>query len=113
MHPTTASSFLAKKLLLLSSSLSISCYAWMARYFSLVGDEMPNSDQIHFEPMHIKEAWEEYRDVMKTLDSGYISAGAFGQMWTNCFPYVKIREFKAVSGKCETCMKLSKLSISL
>ena len=92
-----------------NSSVSISCYAWMARYFALVGDEMPNSEQIHLEPMHIKEIWEEYRDVMKALDCGYIALGPFGDLWKHCFPYVRIREFKAVSGKCDTCMKLSKL----
>ena len=92
-----------------NSSVSISCYAWMARYFSLVGDEMPNSEEIHLESMHIKEIWEEYRDVMKALDCGYIALGQFGDLWMKCFPYVKIREFKAVSGKCDTCMKLSKL----
>ena len=70
---------------------------------------MPNSEQIHLEPMHINEAWAEYRDVMMALDSGYVSLGAFGSLWTKCFSYVRIREFKAVSGKCETCMKLSKL----
>ena len=30
-------------------------------------------------------------------------------MWTACFPNVKIREFKAVSGKCKTCAILSDL----
>lgn len=60
-----------------NSSTSISCYAWMARYFSLVGDEMPNSEQIHLEPMHINEVWQEYKDVMIALDSGYVTVGAF------------------------------------
>ena len=60
-----------------NSSTSISCYAWMARYFSLVGDEMPNSQQIHLEPMHINEVWQEYKDVMIALDSGYVTVGAF------------------------------------
>ena len=61
----------------------------MARYFTLVGDEMPNSEQIHLEPMHIKEIWEEYRDVMKTLDCGYISCGAIDKLWLHCFPMSK------------------------
>ena len=70
---------------------------------------MPNSDEIHLEPMHVKEIWEEYRETMTYLNSGHISLESFRHLWIHCFPYVKIREFKAVSGKCETCMKLSKL----
>ena len=40
-----------------NTSLSISCYAWMVRYFSLVRDETPNLEQIHLKPMYINEVW--------------------------------------------------------
>lgn len=29
------------------------------------------------------------------------------KMWKECFPHVKIREYKAVTGKCRTCSALS------
>ena len=92
-----------------NSVASITCYAWLARYFSMIGDDMSNRDEIHLEPTWIKDVWEEYSDNMKMLDVPYLSVNDFGKIWVNCFPYVKIREFKAVSGKCDTCMKLSKL----
>ena len=92
-----------------NSVVSVSAYAWMTRYFSLVGDDMSNRDEIHLEPTWIKDVWQEYVDDMKMHSNPYLSDTDFGQMWINCFPHVKIREFKAVSGKCETCMKLSKL----
>ena len=28
---------------------------------------------------------------------------AFNSIWNNCFPKVKIREYKNVTGKCEIC----------
>ena len=92
-----------------NSVVAVSAYAWMARYFSLVGDDMSNCDEIHLEPTWIKDVWQEYVDDMKMHSNPYLSDTDFGQLWIKCFPHVKIREFKAVSGKCETCMKLSKL----
>ena len=39
--------------------LSLSTYAWMASYFDLMGDKVPNADEIHLEPIHIKDIYEE------------------------------------------------------
>jgi hypothetical protein len=38
-----------------------------------------------------------------------LTVQTFGELWKNCFPHVKIREFKAVCGKCDTCAHLSSL----
>jgi len=92
-----------------NSPVAVSCYAWMARYFSMVGDDMSNSEEIHLEPTLIKDVWAEYREEMISYGVKHLSVTAFGSLWTHCFSYVKIREFKAVSGKCDTCLKLSKL----
>ena len=48
LHRTTALNY-REQMWQPNTSLSISCYAWMARYFTLVGDEMPNSEQIHLD----------------------------------------------------------------
>jgi len=65
---------------------SVSCYSWMNNYFNL-------------EPITIKEVWTEYVEDMMLVKEGYIRTKAFGSMWAHCFPYVRIREFKAVTGK--------------
>ena len=33
----------------------------------------------------------------------YLPENAFAAMWVGCFMHVKIREFKAFTGKCTTC----------
>ena len=39
--------------------VSLSEYAWMSAYFDLVGDKAPNADEIHLEPIDIKDIYEE------------------------------------------------------
>ena len=87
---------------------SLSCYAWMHDHFELVGDAMPNLDgEIHLEPTEIQIIWHEYHDDMVNSGSLVLQCDQFASMWRVCFQHVKIREFKAVTGKCETCAKLS------
>jgi len=38
-----------------NTSSAMLCYAWMKYFFNLVGDNTPNSDQIHLEPQTIYE----------------------------------------------------------
>ena len=85
-------------------------YGWMDSYFQLVGDAMPNSNgDIHLEPITIKEVYNEYLLDFKMNDNLFYCYNDFAKLWGTCFPYVKIREFKAVSGKCNTCAILSDL----
>ena len=91
-----------------NSPESFTCYAWMHAHFEMIGDNIPNSDcEIHLEPISIKEVWQEYADEMKGYNEEPLEVKAFGSMWVNCFPFVKIREYKAVTGKCDTCAALS------
>ena len=46
-----------------NSSASLSCYAWMNSYFNLVGDIIPNKDEVHLEAIEIKEIYQEYVEV--------------------------------------------------
>jgi len=72
--------------------------AWLQQYFKAMGDEMPNSNEIHLEPIAMSEIWTEYK--MSKIDVGcqYLSFSAFEALWRNCFPHVKIRRYKAVTG---------------
>jgi len=38
-----------------NSSGAMLCYSWMKYFFNLVGDNVPNSAQIHLEPQTIYE----------------------------------------------------------
>lgn len=91
-----------------NSPTSVLCYSWMLIYFDVIGDLIPNSDgEIHIEPTDIKEIWAEYKEDTNFAGESYLCAEAFGRMWDICFPHVKIREYKAVTGKCGTCGDLS------
>ena len=85
---------------------------WMEAHFNLVGDHMPNkANEIHLETIEKKEIWLEYvndcANIFK-LDKcmGY---SHFTEFWQTYFSHVKIREYKAVSGKCYMCSILSSL----
>jgi hypothetical protein len=75
----------------------------------MVGDEMPNLDEIHLEPMFVHEIWKEYKDDMVAALNDHVDVSTFGKLWLTCFPHVKIREHKAVGLKCNTCAILSDL----
>lgn len=82
-------------------------FAWMHNFFEMVGDKMPNLNEIHLEPIFVRVVWEEYVDDLKGSLIPALSLWQFGQMWQDLFPHVKIRQFKAVTGKCYTCAMLS------
>ena len=85
-------------------------HCWLQNYFDLCGDQEPNCDEIHLDTVTKKAVYNEY--LSESTVYGFVPLGmtAFKQIWTDCFPYVKIREYKAVSGKCYICAKLSVLS---
>jgi hypothetical protein len=90
-----------------NSDASLNAYAWMKNYFRTTGDDIPNSGEIHLEPILIKTVHKEYKETMIEDHMDHLELSQFGTLWTTCFPYVKIREFKAVTGKCNTCALLS------
>ncbi len=90
-----------------NSVASLSCFAWMHDFFNAVGDDLPNSCEIHLESMSIKDVHKEYSNTITDAGEPIIGYDSFLNLWTTCFPHVKIREYKAVSGKCKTCALLS------
>ena len=73
-------------------------YAFLNYFFKLVGDYAPNSDEIHLEPMEIKDVYKEYEEEYKRTPQWLLGYIGFCKLWQDCFSYVKIREFKAVTG---------------
>lgn len=86
---------------------SLSCFAWMQSFFDAVGDKQPNHSEIHLEPTEVKTVHSEYHQVISDAGEPVLEYTAFLNMWDSCFKHVKIREFKAVTGKCKTCTLLS------
>lgn len=86
---------------------SLTCFAWMQAFFDAVGDQQPNHAEIHLEPTDIKVVHSEYHQVIGDAGEPVLEYHSFLNLWETCFPHVKIREFKAVTGKCKTCTLLS------
>jgi hypothetical protein len=84
--------------------------SWLSVFFHMVGDQIPNSIEIHLETQEKIEIWAEYVWDMYTL--GEYEALCYSkllELWDLVFPHVKIRVYKAVTGKCTICAVLSDL----
>jgi hypothetical protein len=102
-----------------NTEVALATYGWMQNYFKLVGDFQPNRDnEIHLEPCTVKSIYDEYvfdmdqelYEEKTTSNRGFkLQFSSFCEFWKLIFPTVRIREFKAVSGKCDVCAKLSEL----
>ena len=91
-----------------NSPTVLSAYGWMAEYFNLIGDMAPNCDgEIHLEPIKIVDVYAKHHLAMTDAGLACVNVDTFARIWMNCFSHVKIREFKAVSGKCQCCANLS------
>ena len=95
---------------------AIIAYGWMEFYFNLLGDTESNIDEVHLDPVTIESIFAEYCFDMGSDEKSMPNCGikplsktVFVELWKKCFPYVKIRQFKNVSGKCKTCARLSYL----
>jgi len=63
-------------------------YAWLERYFDLVGDQELNCNEIHLEPVTLEEVYVEYlRDTdNKYHPNDYASKKHLTRLWLLCFP---------------------------
>ena len=89
----------------------------MHKWFDTMGDKVPNRSggEIHLELVEKMEIWEEYVGTCTKVyrDDTYLSYQRFVKLWDQLFPHVKIRAYKQVSGKCDTCTRLSALRIEM
>jgi hypothetical protein len=75
--------------------------AWMSVFFQMVGDQIPNSNEIHLETQDKLEIWAEYVWDMHFLgEYEALCYTKFLELWDLVFPHVRIRVYKAVTGKC-------------
>jgi hypothetical protein len=48
-----------------TSEKSMTCHAWLARYFELIGDAVPNlENELHIEACEAKDIYAEYQEFM-------------------------------------------------
>jgi hypothetical protein len=86
---------------------ALACFAWMDDHFDMVADASPNCTHLELEPITLAEVHDEYITDMYHFKETILSLSAFCVMWKTCFQHVKIREFKQVTGKCQTCAVLT------
>ena len=90
---------------------AINCYLWLQEYFDACGDYEPNKKEIHLDPVLKDEVHKEYVANLTPFkgDKVILQHSEFVKTWNKYFPHVKIREYKACSGKCELCSTFSVL----
>ena len=87
---------------------SLHLYCWLEEFFGFVGEHMPNSNEIHLDNATVKLTVHKlYKTECLAFQMSPLSYNRFLEIWCLCFPYVKIREYKGVTGKCWTCLTLS------
>jgi len=90
-------------MLLPNSPTALYCIAWMAEYFDLVGDKIPNRDnEIHLESQEKVNIHREYMfDVANLLkEDTACNYSYFLRLWETHFPNVKIRKYNS----CQNCI---------
>ena len=85
------------------------CVGWMKEFFDLVGDHNPNSNEIHLEKQDKKEIYDLYLAKFEGIldNEDIVSYSYFNRLWDKLFSHVRIREYKAVTGKCHFCAVLT------
>ena len=82
------------------------CYNWLEEFFKYSGDHMPNSNEIHIDNQPLFEIYKLYKSEYLGCT---VSMDVWRYIWKECFPHVKMRVYKQVTGKCLTCAILTGL----
>ena len=91
---------------------SLACFVWLQNYFGNCGDFEPNKKEIHLDAISKEAVYQDYRSdlILSRDEDPILEYETFVTVWNEDFPHVKIRKYKACSGKCETCALLTELS---
>lgn len=85
-------------------------FKWLDDLFDIIGDYMPNIQEIHLDSITVKkQLWDMYCEELKLICKEPLKYTTFLEIMNSCFPHVKIREYKGVTGKCLTCTMLTDL----
>ena len=72
---------------------------WLETYFDLCGDFQPNHNEIHLDTAKYIDIYTEYVADFEADHEVPLEYKTWRQVWLDVFPYVSIRQYKAVSGK--------------
>ena len=89
-------------LVISNTSTALTCFAWMDYFFRLVGDFIPNMDEIHLEPCQISEIYAEYVEDRKW--AGECSKCVVTFFIITCLYQVRTHYVWNRSEKCGACV---------
>jgi hypothetical protein len=84
---------------------------WFEEYFYDHADPAPNRLEWHLDLCDKKDMWKVYWNEMYAL-YGCADSASYSDwldVWNNVFPWVKLRVYKQVSGKCWVCFRINDL----
>lgn len=86
----------------------IECVSWFKDFFHFSGDHMPNiaGGGIQIENQLYSDLYNLY---LKEVVFKPVCYKEWERIWADIFPHVKMRMYKQVSGKCNTCAALADL----
>ena len=73
----------------------------MSEYFKNFGDSAPNSNLVHISVGTKEDLYRDY--VYDNENISIVTRQRFLELWRTLFPYVLLRSFVVIMGKCETC----------
>lgn len=94
-----------RDMILNGSDADRECFYWLDEFFHFAGDHMPNSKEIHLENQPLLALYDQYA----TEAFSKVEYSRWREIWEQLFPHVKLRVYKQVTGKCDTCALLTGL----
>lgn len=79
---------------------------WMENYFALAADKAPNRLQSYLSECSKLDVHRSYTADMEKRGEKYVDFSTFTNLWNTIYPYVKLRSWVNVMGKCDTCAEI-------
>lgn len=76
---------------------------WFREYFDACGDHAPNGRGTHLEITDKIDIYRTYEADMQQAGDEILDYTRWIRLWETVFPYVTMRTYKQVTGKCWTC----------
>lgn len=83
---------------------------WMNEHFDHYGDKQPNGIYNMLSVSTKAEMYDSYvADIFVIGVVKAVSSQRFVELWLALFPYVRLRAWVSIPGKCKTCLMIDKL----
>ena len=82
---------------------------WLSDYFNTFGDSYSNSALTHISVGTRAELYRDYCQDQARHDLEIVNEQKFLLLWRTLFPYVVLRDFVGIFGKCDTCHHIDRL----